>query len=85
MNELKPGTAIIFEHNKKLVKGVVVKYSDDFIGSEEIRKKIKRKNLILVQVNDLRWVPKHSIKEVLGEDFWFNRYSNCSSTKVEKV
>lgn len=75
MDKLKPGTAVIFEHNKKLVRGVVVKYSENFIGSENMRKKIKKKNLILVQVNDLRWVPRNSIKEVLGEDFWFNRYA----------
>ncbi|CCQ66389.1 hypothetical protein CWATWH0402_4046 [Crocosphaera watsonii WH 0402] len=50
-----------------------------------MRAKIEKKNLILVQVNTLKWIPRDSIIEVLGKDFWFGRYSNPSSTKVEKV
>lgn len=76
MKNLKPGTAVIFEHLSKKIQGVVVKYSDCFVGSEKMREKIRKKKLVLVQVNDLRWVPRDSIIEVLGEDFWFKRYSN---------
>ncbi len=85
VKRLNPGTAVIFKEGGKRIKGVVVKYSDSFIGSEKMRAKIEKKNLILVQVNTLKWIPRDSIIEVLGKDFWFGRYSNPSSTKVEKV
>ncbi len=70
MKELTPGTSVLFADGSKRRRGTVVRYPLDSISKEKA-KEIKKHDLILVQTNQVEWIKKSSIIEVLGEDFWF--------------